>query len=413
MALDASIPLGVRAPNLGQLGQAFMESRDFRDRANANRLQQTLVGLQVASAQDEAKYKKTLNGLLQLNMTEGPDGLKLDEEQTVRDLSRLGFGQRALGLQGEFRKNRADAAAQKRQQYLDRLDLRSRILDGATEADYDSRLKRLRALGDDLDGIPSKFDAQAVQGHLNEVLTRKEKLEQMGKEAKALADKTAAEFEQGAKFNETKRHNQAMEQVGMAQAEATRANSNMANAQGTLIPGYRPTAGMVIKPENVKMARDAAFTKQKLDNLLGQFRDIYLGPVGADGKRVGGSGIEVTGPRAQKMQSIAQEILLAIKEAENLGVLQKIDVEALEPLVPKAGLKQGLKQAVNIYDPKTASDFFEGYINRTLGGKIKLAGFEPDGAQAPSGGASGAPVTPQGRLVPGANGVFIYERGGR
>jgi hypothetical protein len=233
--IESGIPLQVRGFNFGELSDAYLQAQAMGDQRRANKLQQTLnqvqlgnAQIQLGEAQDDQKYKKTLNGLLQVNTEDTPGGLVLNEDQTISDLNRLGYGQRAIGLQSEFRKNRTDLTKQKRQEYLDRLDTRSRILDGATAEDYTGRLQRLRALGDDLDGLPRRFDAQAVKGHLDEVLSRKEKLEQMGKDAKTLADKTEADlkaakqtFETGPEFQEKTRHNKEMENVGRMQAEAT------------------------------------------------------------------------------------------------------------------------------------------------------------------------------------------------
>lgn len=406
--IDPSIALNVRGFNLGELSDAYMQARQAGDQMRANKLQQTLGQIQLGEAQDEQKYKKTLNGLIQVNTDDTPSGLVLNEDQTIKDLNRLGYGQRAIGLQTEFRKNRTDLTKQRRQEYLDRLDTRSRILNGATPEDYSDRLKRLQNLGDDLEGIPRKFDANAVQQHLNEVLSRKDLLEQQNKTAET-ADKvakTAQEaakntFEQGPKFQEDKRHHDLQYQVGMAQAQ------NAANS------GTKPQR---LPADKVVSLSDQRTGVQMLDKEFQKLKKLR--PNGGDGILT-----PILGParalnpwdtNAQDLNSYVGAVKQVIGKSLEGGVLRKEDEAKYEKIIPRFGdmpetlaaKYQNLRDLIaSKHNNEIDSYQRAGYVTGEL---QPIAGAQPaavPGGAAP-GGAGGAP---RGQVKAGKGGFLIYR----
>ncbi len=423
--LETSIPLSVRGFNFGELGDAYMQARQGADQRRANRLQEALATaqlggaqIQLGEAQDEQRYKKTLNGLLQVNTEDTPGGLVLNVDQTIKDLNRLGYGQRAIGLQGEFRRNRTDVTKQKRQEYLDRLDTRSRILDGATAEDYTGRLQRLRALGDDLDGLPRRFDPKAVKGHLDEVLSRKEKLEQMGKDAKALADATAATlkekeqtFEQGPKFKETQTHNRNMEQVGRMQAEAT------ANSKEVTLGRLPDTAVGKLSDIGGKMDTFSRLITTASPQFFGASWANKLGDKFAvDSMRALGVGTEITN-WWQDYDSFKNEMRHGIFGASlTPGEKSEFERTVITPRMSPELAQRNLQRQYDLARKsaeKMVSAYEAGGYNRQ---QITAAIGTRPGREAPGAlgapntppPAGGAPAAPQGQIRKTKGGMLMY-----
>jgi hypothetical protein len=417
--IDPSIPMSVRGFNFGEIADTYTQARQAADQRKTNKLQQTLGQMQLGEAQDEQRYKKTLNGLLQVNTDDTPGGLVLNEDQTIQDLNRLGYGQRALGLQSEFRKNRTDVTKQKRQEYLDRLDTRSRILDGATAEDYTGRLQRLRALGDDLEGLPRRFDAGAVKTHLDEVLSRKEKLEQMGKDAKALADNTTADlagtkqtFEQGPEFKEKQRHNKEMENVGRMQAEAT------AGAKEVTLGRLPETAVTKLSDIGGKMDTFSRLITTAAPQFFGASWANKIGDkFTVDSMRALGVGTEITN-WWQDYDAFKNEMRHGIFGASlTPGEKSEFERTIITPRMSPELAQRNLQRQYDLARKsaeKMVSAYEAGGYNRQ---QITAAIGTTPGAQASAGGsrapllpgaAGGAPAAPQGQIRKTKSGMLMY-----
>lgn len=243
--IDASIPLKLTnidlQPAIDNFNTARMNRSKLQDMAQERDLRgEQLKGVRLQSAEEarKAHEEETLRGLAQVNDIRTPEG----QDQYLKDAGKLGLGHKVGEIASAFA---AQQAAQKkaqeetrkavRQEHLDRLDLRARILPNATdEASYQTSLRRLKALGDDLDGLEPEFDADQVKSHIGEVLSHKDRLEL---EHKAEDDRIKKEGADLAKGNaeETKRHNQAMEGIGRTNANKVPAGA-LKNAEFNALP---------------------------------------------------------------------------------------------------------------------------------------------------------------------------------
>lgn len=186
--LDPSIPLSVKnfdvQPVIKNYQDEQMQSASLRDMAQQRDIRaEQLKSAQLQSAEQarQSHEDQTLRGLAQINNLTTSEG----QNQFLQDTEKLGFGHKIPEFAATFASQRAAAAKAKqetekaeRQTYLDRLDLRSRILSTATdEPSYQTALGRLSKVGDDLSGLEKNFDQDKVKSHIDEVLSHKESLE--------------------------------------------------------------------------------------------------------------------------------------------------------------------------------------------------------------------------------------------
>lgn len=243
--IDASIPLKLTNIDIQQgidnFNTARMNRSKLQDMAQERDLRgEQLKGVRLQSAEDarRAHEEETLRGLAQVNDIRTPEG----QNQYLKDAGKLGLGHKVGEIASAFA---AQQAAQKkaeeetrkatRQEHLDRLDLRARILPNATdETSYQTSLRRLKALGDDLDGLEPEYNADQVKGHIGEVLSHKDRLELEHKadEDKAKADEVIRKKDED---KETNRHNVAMEGIGRTNANKVPAGLQK-NAEFNALP---------------------------------------------------------------------------------------------------------------------------------------------------------------------------------
>lgn len=251
--LDSSIPLSVKSldaqPLIKNYQDAQMQQASLRDMAQQRDLRaEQLKSVQLRSTEEarQAHEDQTLRGLAQINDIRTPEG----QEQYIQDVSKLGLGHKVPEIASQFAAQRAaqvkaakDAEAAQRQEALDRLDLRSRILPGAKDqASYETAKRRLKSLGDDLSGLEPQFNPSVVASHVGEVLTHKERLEQEQRAADtALKTQSAAldtnKFGLSTKeFGEKVRHDKAQEAIDATKAAEEAKKSSIGNSR--LVSSY-------------------------------------------------------------------------------------------------------------------------------------------------------------------------------
>lgn len=98
-------------------------------------------------------------------------------------------------------------------------------------------------------------------------------------------------------------------------------------------------------------------------------------------------------------------MLLNLKEAENLGVLQAVDIQTMEPIVPKAvGAGALMNAMVGRNDPMIALDQFEREVKGRLGSVVQSHGYQP--IAKPAGKPSALPAGLVSRLKEGKQTTF-------
>jgi hypothetical protein len=173
-----------------------------------------------------------------------------------------------------------------------------------------------------------------------------------------------------------------VERLGLAKDEAART----ADASAPKIPGYEPIPDATVDAASAKVARDAIGKKKSLRDIISEFRSVY------SRVKAQGPSARITGGDAQRLNAIRQRMLLNLKEAENLGVLQAVDIQTMEPLVPQAiGVGAMVRGAVGLADPEVALEQFENEVSGRLGNVIESHGY-----RAIKGGGQAKPTAPAG-----------------
>ena len=158
------------------------------------------------------------------------------------------------------------------------------------------------------------------------------------------------------------------EKLAMAREAAARES----NKEVPKISGYEPIPEQTVDASSAKVARDAVAKLGSLETIIKEFKRAY-----ADAKRRGVKG-QIIGPDADRLNGIRQRMLLNLKEAENLGVLQAVDIQTMEPIVPKAvGAGAILNSMVGRNDPMIALDQFEREAKGRLGNVVQSHGYRP------------------------------------
>lgn len=141
MALNPSILFQqdtgpVFGPGLNALAQGRQQRMTLADMAK----QAKIRDMAMAEAQQEADRKRTLRGLFGVNMEDGPEGPRLNEQRFLSDLARLGMGDTAFEYGNQFAANRAAAAEAQRKAQMEQAEfgLKER---GADRADKELGFK--------------------------------------------------------------------------------------------------------------------------------------------------------------------------------------------------------------------------------------------------------------------------------
>lgn len=170
------------------------------------------------------------------------------------------------------------------------------------------------------------------------------------------------------------------------------------------VPGYGFAPGQFPSAVSAEKMRDALSRVGQIETSLGSMRDIW--------RR---SGAELGwGAERATSQSDRQDILLNLKELQNLGVLQKVDVDTLEKVIPDPNTLRG---AFLPGDIEAKFDTFERQLRSTIATRAAARGYVPQGggaAPAPAAGGPPARVNSQAdfdRLPSGAS--FIGPDGKR
>ena len=150
----------------------------------------------------------------------------------------------------------------------------------------------------------------------------------------AYADRAAGLADKRFALQETKDERSARiesERIAMERDRLRLAREQAGREAGREIPkiaGYEPIPGQTVDAPSAKVARDAIAKLGSLEAIIGEFKTAY-----ADAKKRGVAG-QIIGPDADRLNGIRQRMLLNLKEAENLGVLQAVDIQAMGPIGP-------------------------------------------------------------------------------
>lgn len=221
----------------------------------------------------------------------------------------------------------------------------------------------------------------------------------------AYADRAAGLADKRFALQETKDERSARiesERIAMERDRLRLAREQAGREAGREIPkiaGYEPIPGQTVDAPSAKVARDAIAKLGSLDAIIGEFKTAY-----ADAKKRGVAG-HIIGPDADRLNGIRQRMLLNLKEAENLGVLQAVDIQTMEPIVPKAvGAGALMNAMVGRNDPMIALDQFEREVKGRLGSVVQSHGYQP--IAKPAGKPSALPAGLVSRLKEGKQTTF-------
>lgn len=149
-----------------------------------------------------------------------------------------------------------------------------------------------------------------------------------------------------------------------------RESARTAETSAPKIPGYELIPDATVDAASAKVARTAIGSMESLRDITKEFRQVY------SRVKAGGPSARITGKDAQRLNAIRQRMLLNLKEAENLGVLQAVDIQTMEPLVPQAvGVGSMVRGAVGLSDPEVALEQFENEAYGRLGNVIESHGY--------------------------------------
>lgn len=179
MAIDASIPLGVRPVELpNQLAQ-FGQIAQIQGLQQRNRLAE----LQFAQAEREQARDLAIGDAYKTNVN--PDGT-LNRQGLIGGLASAGQGAAIPGIQKTFsEQDKASREAEKArlEQAAQQISLIGQVAGSATDpASYAAGRARLQAAGVDVSQIPAQFDPAYVQQARQQALTAAQQLEQTWKQ---------------------------------------------------------------------------------------------------------------------------------------------------------------------------------------------------------------------------------------
>lgn len=266
-------------PDLGGAVNAFNQQRSIRDLAQLRKMELAQAQDQEAARKEGQAKQRTLKGLLEVNTEVGPDGRVSVNPRYAQDLAKMGMTQEAMGFQQEqaaASKASQEAESARVLKLLDaRKNLLARVRPGNIQ-DYTAVAGQLKALGDDLDGMPTPAEFMAdpgsLQRHYQEVLSVKEQKDLEYKQAQLELDKE--------RLAETTRNNKSQAQIEREKIKATTPKS------------VSPEAGL---PQDAKTQINVLATKtagkKAILNQLKSDRAQLFGALGLDptGKPIPGA----------------------------------------------------------------------------------------------------------------------------
>jgi hypothetical protein len=144
--------------------------------------------------------------------------------------------------------------------------------------------------------------------------------------------------------------------------------------------------------DDAKQMKEAVQAANLILNDLGRMEDVYSGKPDASGKRSGGKGAEFGWGEDQRVSTGSQtNVLLKLKELENLGVLQKVDVDTLSQIIPDPNSMRG------VFDEggtKAAFANFNKQLRETVSARAAARGYRVTDPRLRGGPA--APKAPSG-----------------
>lgn len=249
MAIDASIPLGVRPVELpNQLAQ-FGQIAQIQGLQQRNRLAE----LQFAQAEREQARDLAIGDAYKTNVN--PDGT-LNRQGLIGGLASAGQGAAIPGIQKTFsEQDKATREAEKArlEQAGQTISLIGQVAGSATDPQsYAAGLQRLAAAGVDTSQIPAQFDPAYVAQARQQALTAAQQLEQTWKQKGFDLDQQKFGYQQqndAANRGVTLRGQDLSASTAIRGQNMTDARSREANATGRAPVGYRWSAdGVTLEP---------------------------------------------------------------------------------------------------------------------------------------------------------------------
>lgn len=249
MAIDASIPLGVRAVELpNQLAQ-FGQIAQIQGLQQRNRLAE----LQFAQAEREQARDLAIGDAYKTNVN--PDGT-LNRQGLIGGLASSGQGAAIPGIQKTFSeqdKAMREAEKARLEQAGQTISLIGQVAGSATDPQsYAAGRQRLAAAGVDVSQIPEQFDPAYVAQARQQALSAAQQLEQQWKQRGFDLDQQKFGYQQqndAANRGVTLRGQDLSASTAIRGQNMTDARSREANASGRAPVGYRWTAdGAALEP---------------------------------------------------------------------------------------------------------------------------------------------------------------------
>jgi hypothetical protein len=410
--LDTSIPMSGRFPEPESPINGLAQLIQLRGAMQQNRL----GAMQVRDAERQNKLQQTVRGLLAVNTEEGPEGSLLNERRFTQDLTKLGYGDKALEYQSQFQKNRLDLSkmdAETRKALIDRTEsevkLAGTLAAGATDqSSWDRALQVATAAKLDTSKMPRRFDPTVAKQISDWAKSAADKIA----EQRLTLDKGKETFEQGPKFQEQKRHHDMQHKVGMAQAEATAAakQTTLGRLPDTAVAKLSDIGGKVDTFSRLITSASPQFFGSSWANKLGDKFTV-------DAMRAMGVGTEITN-WWQDYDSFKNEMRHGIFGAsltpgEKSEFERTVITPRMSPELAQRNLQRqyelARKSAEKMVSAYEAGGYNRQQITAAIGGSQGASGAPAaPGALPAAGGSAGAPAAPQGQIRKTQSGILMY-----
>ena len=140
--------------------------------------------------------------------------------------------------------------------------------------------------------------------------------------------------------------------------------------KGLAVPGFARDPNIVPTKTEAQKARKLAANSKRLQNRLNEYESL-LADVGS---------AEFVGEKSNRMDTVRRELILELKEAKNLGVLQKIDLEQLEDLIPDHRSFKNVLRPSSLATDKVK--YLKGLYIQDLNDSLSASGYVSEDKQA-------------------------------